>query len=173
MRIEEKNQLVDNLSEQLSNANIIYVADISTLNAQATSDLRRLCFKRNIKLTVVKNTLLKLAMEKTGKDYNAIYNILSGPTSIMLSDTGNLPARLIKEFRKTSERPILKGAFIEDMVFVGDDQLEVLANIKSKEELIGDIIALLQSPVRNVISSLQSGGQKLSGLLKTLSEKPE
>ena len=173
MRIEEKKLLVDQLSEQLSNANIIYVTDISTLNAQATSDLRRLCFKRNIKLTVVKNTLLKLALDQTGRDFNELYGILSGPTSIMLSDTGNAPAKLIQEFRKNSDRPLLKGAYIEDMVFIGDDQLEVLANIKSKEELIGEIITLLQSPVRNVISSLQSGGHKLSGLMKTLSDRAE
>jgi len=173
MRIEEKKQLIDSLSEELSKSNILYVADISNLNAEDSSDLRRLCFKWDIKLTVVKNTLLKLAMEKTGKDYQELFEVLSGPTSIMLSDTGNAPAKLIKEFRKTSNRPILKGAFIEEMVFLGDDQLDVLANIKSKEELIGDIIALLQSPVNNVISALKSGGNQLTGILKTLSEKSE
>jgi len=173
MRIEEKKQLIENLSEQLSKSNILYVADISNLNAEDTSNLRRLCFKKDIKLTVVKNTLLKQAMEKTGKDYHDLFEILSGPTSIMLSDTGNAPAKLIKEFRRTSDRPILKGAYIEDVVYLGDDQLEALVNIKSKEELIGDIIALLQSPAKNVISGLMSGGNKLSGILKTLSEKSE
>ncbi len=173
MKIEEKNQLVDNLSEELSNASIIYVADISELDAEKTSSLRRLCFNKNIKLRVVKNTLLKRAMEKSEKEYEGIYDLLKGPTSIMLAEKGNEPAKLIKEFRKTSDRPILKGAIVEEMVYVGDEQLEFLTQIKSKEELVADIVLLLQSPLKTVIGSLQSGGHKLSGIIKTLSEKSE
>ncbi len=120
---------------------------------------------------MVKNTLLKKAMEKSEKNFEGLFGILHGPTSVMFSDSGNIPAKLIKEFRKTSDKPILKGAFVQDMVFVGDDQLDLLIALKSKNELIGEIVALLQSPVKNVISGLQSGGHKISGILKTLSEK--
>ena len=172
MTREEKNQLIDSLAESLANSNIIYVADISDLNSENTTKLRELCFKRNIQLQVVKNTLLKKAMAKTDKNFNELYDILNGPTSVMISEVGNVPARLIKEFRKTSDRPILKGAYVEEMVFIGDDQLDLLVALKSKNELIGDVIALLQSPVHNVVSALQSGGNKLSGIVKTLSERP-
>ena len=172
MTREEKNQLIDSLAESLANSNIIYVADISDLNSENTTKLRELCFKRNIQLQVVKNTLLKKAMAKTDKNFDELYDILNGPTSVMISEVGNVPARLIKEFRKTSDRPILKGAYVEEMVFIGDDQLDLLVALKSKNELIGDVIALLQSPVHNVVSALQSGGNKLSGIVKTLSERP-
>lgn len=171
MRKEEKNQLIDSLAEQVQNSGCLYLADIGALNAEATSDLRRLCFKQDVKLIVVKNTLLRKAMDKSDKDYQELYPTFKGPTSIMLADTANVPAKVIKEFRKKSDKPILKGAFVEDTVYIGDDQLDMLANIKSKNELIGDLIALLQSPAKNVISGLQSSGHKLSGILKTLSEK--
>ncbi|NOX48783.1 MAG: 50S ribosomal protein L10 [Chlorobi bacterium] len=172
MKKSEKNQLIDILTEQLNQSSNIYVADISNLDAENTSDLRRLCFKNDIKLTVVKNTLLKRAMEKSGKNLDDLYEILQGPTSLMFSEAGNAPAKLIKEFRKkTKDRPLLKGAYVEESTYLGDDQLETLVNIKSKNELIGDVIALLQSPAKNVISALQSGGQSLTGILKTLSEK--
>ncbi|MBN2172531.1 MAG: 50S ribosomal protein L10 [Bacteroidales bacterium] len=171
MRKEEKNQLVDSIAEQLNNNNTIYFADTSNLNAEATSNLRRQCFKREIKLTVVKNTLLKRALEKSDKKLDEFYPILKGPTSLMFSEGGNVPAKLIKELRKTSDRPILKGAFVEEVAYLGDDQLDALVNIKTKNELIADLIALLQSPAKNVISALQSGGQNLTGILKTLSEK--
>ena len=173
MRKEEKNQLIDSLAEQLSNSKYFYITDISDLNSEDTTALRRLCFKKEIKLTVVKNTLLKKAMEKTQKNFKPLYEIIKGSTSIMFAETGNTPAKLIKEFRKKLNRPILKGAFIEEMIYVGDDQLDTLVNIKSKNELIGDIIGLLQSPVKNIISALQSGGNNLTGILKTLSEKSE
>jgi len=173
MRKEEKNQLIDSLSEKLSDAKNIYLTDISNLNVETTHELRSICFKRDIKLIVVKNTLLKKAMEKSNKEMEAFYEILKGNTSLMFSDTGNLPAKVIKEFRKKHDRPILKGAFVEESSYIGEDQLDVLFNIKSKNELLGDLIALLQSPPRNVISALQSGGQTISGVLKTLSEKPE
>jgi large subunit ribosomal protein L10 len=174
MTREEKNQLIDSLAEQLSNSPTIYITDISDLNSENTTKLRALCYKSKVHLQVVKNTLLKKAMEKTEKDFSALYEILSGSTSMMISETGNAPAKLIKEFRKGgSDRPIFKGAFIQDMVYVGDDQLEILITLKSKEELIADVMALLQSPVRNVMSALQSSGQKLTGVLSTLSERPE
>jgi len=171
MRKDEKNQLIDVITEQLNNNNTIYLTDISELNAEDTSSLRRLCFKKDIKLMVVKNTLLKRAMEKSEKNLDELYAVLSGPTSLMFSEAGNAPAKLIKEFRKKSERPYLKGAFVEEVSYLGNDQLEMLINIKSKNELIADVIALLQSPAKQVISGLQSGGQKLTGILKALSEK--
>ena len=173
MKKEEKNQVVEALAEKLNNNNNFYIADISELNAEDTSTLRRLCFKRDVTLTVVKNTLLKKAMEKTDKDLEALYEILKGPTSIMFSESGNTPAKLIKEFRKTSSRPILKGAYIEEMTYIGDEQLDFLVALKSKNELVADIILLLQSPVTNVVSALQSGGNILSGVVKTLSERAE
>ncbi|MDP6921514.1 MAG: 50S ribosomal protein L10 [Lutibacter sp.] len=171
MTREEKSQVIEALTSQLTEENIIYLADISGLNALDTSNLRRACFKANIKLAVVKNTLLGKAMEKSDKDFGDLPSTLKGNTSIMLSETGNAPAKLIKEFRKKSDKPVLKGAFVEEAIYIGDDQLETLANIKSKEEMIGEIIGLLQSPAKNVVSALQSGGGKLSGILKTLSEK--
>ncbi len=173
MRKEDKNQLVESLVDKINNNNIIYLADTSELNAEQTSDLRRLCFKSDIKLTVVKNTLLKRAMAQSDKNLDELYEVMVGPTSLMLSDTGNAPAKLIKEFRKKSDRPILKGAFVEEVAYLGDGQLESLVNIKSRDELLGDLIALLQSPMNNVMSGLQSGGQNLTGILKTLSEKGE
>jgi large subunit ribosomal protein L10 len=171
MRKEEKSQLIDTLTEQLQNSNNIYITDISDLNVEVTGKLRRLCFKKDVKLIVVKNTLLRKAMERSDKDFSDLYNTLKGATSIMLSEVNNEPAKLIKEFRKTSAKPILKGAYVEEMSFVGDNSLDLLISIKSKNELIGDIILALQSPAKNVISALQSGGQKLSGVLKTLSER--
>ena len=171
MTREEKSQVIDDLTTQLTEGSIIYLADISGLNAQTTSNLRRACFKANIKLEVVKNTLLSKAMEKSDKEFGELPETLKGNTSMMISETGNAPAKVIKEFRKKSDRPILKGAYIEEAIYVGDDQLDSLVNIKSKEELIGEIIGLLQSPAKNVISALQSGGQTLTGILKTLSDK--
>jgi len=171
MTREEKSQVIENLTGRLSDNRIIYLADISGLNAIDTSNLRRACFKAKVNLAVVKNTLLAKAMEKSDKDFGDLPSTLIGNTSLMIADVGNAPAKVIKAFRKGSDKPILKGAFIEEAVYVGDDQLDTLVNIKSKEELIGDIITILQSPAKNVISALQSGGGKLSGILKTLSEK--
>jgi large subunit ribosomal protein L10 len=175
MRIEEKNQVIDSLAEQLQAYNNVYITDIGNLNVEKTNSLRRLCFRKNVKLTVVKNTLLKRAMEKSGRSFEPLFEILNGQTSIMLCESGNVPAKLIKEFRASikSDKPILKGAFIEEMTYVGNDQLDFLINIKTKNELIGEIIGLLQSPAKNVISALQSGGNKLSGIVKTLSDRPE
>ncbi|MCR9265885.1 MAG: 50S ribosomal protein L10 [Flavobacteriaceae bacterium] len=171
MTREEKATVIEDLTAQLAENANIYLADISGLDAVATSNLRRACFKANIKLAVVKNTLLAKAMEASDKEFGELSEVLKGNTSMMLSETGNAPAKLIKDFRKKSDRPLLKGAFIEEAIYVGDENLEALVNIKSKEEVIGDIIGLLQSPAKNVISGLKSGGGKLAGILKTLSEK--
>jgi large subunit ribosomal protein L10 len=173
MRKEDKNTIIQAISKQLSANPNFYLTDISGLNAENTARLRRLCFSRDIKLLVVKNTLLQKAMENSGKDMSELYDALKGATSVMFSETGNAPAKLIKEFRKTSNRPILKAAFIEEASYLGDDQLDFLMNVKSKFDLIADLIALLQSPAKNVVGALQSGGQKLTGILKTLSEKEE
>lgn len=173
MRKEGKSQLVETLAEQISSSNYLYITDISNLNSVNTSKLRRLCFKKEVKLIVAKNTLLRKAMEKSGRDYSELFPVLKGSTSIMLADINNLPAKLIKEFRATSPKPLLKGAFVEESFYIGDDQLDTLIHIKSKNELIGDVIGMLQSPMQNVMSALQSGGNNISGILKTLSEKPE
>ena len=173
MTKEEKNQFVDDLTVKLNNANIFYLADIAGLDAENSSKLRRSCFSGNIQMEVVKNSLLKKALERAEGNYDELYVSLKGNTSIMFAETGNGPAKLIKEFRKKSEKPILKGAFIDQAIFIGDANLDALVALKSKEELIGDIIALLQSPAKNVISALQSGGGKIAGIVKTLSERPE
>ncbi|MCH9661784.1 MAG: 50S ribosomal protein L10 [Bacteroidetes bacterium] len=171
MTREEKSQVIEQLTAQLAENANIYLADISGLDAGATSNLRRACFKAGVKLNVVKNTLLAKAMESSDKDFGELADVLKGNTSLMVSETGNAPAKVIKEFRKKSEKPLLKGAFIEEAVYVGDDQLDALVDIKSREELIGEIIGLLQSPAKNVVSALKSGGSTLSGIVKTLSEK--
>ena len=173
MTREEKSQVIDVLTAELAENTNIYLTDISGLDAATTSNLRRACFKANIKMSVVKNTLLAKAMEASEKDFEDLSSVLKGNTSVMYSETGNAPAKVIKDFRKKADKPILKGAFIEEAVYIGDDQIDALVNIKSKEELIGDVITLLQSPAKNVVSALQSGGSKLSGIIKTLSEKGE
>ena len=171
MTREEKSKVIEKLTAELAENTNIYMTDVSGLNASETSKLRRACFKANIKLSVVKNTLLSKAMESSDKDFGSLNEVLVGNTALMYSEVGNSPAKLIKQFRKKSERPLLKGASIEDSVYVGDDQVEFLANIKSREELIGEIVTILQSPAKNVISALQSSGSTISGVLKTLSEK--
>jgi large subunit ribosomal protein L10 len=171
MKIEQKSQIIDELVKDLAEYEHVYVTDISGFTVEKVNLLRRTCFRRDIKLKVVKNTLLKRAMDQAEPDYSELYPALVGTTSIMLSHTGNLPARLIKEFRAKNQKPLLKAAFIEQATYLGDDQLDALCNVKSREELIGDLVALLQSPAKNVISALQSGGNKLAGIVKTLSEK--
>jgi large subunit ribosomal protein L10 len=173
MTREEKNQAIENLTVKLNSANIFYLADIAGLDAENSSKLRRTCFNGDIQLEVVKNTLLKKALEKAEGNYDELYDTLAGNTSIMFSNVGNGPAKVIKDFRKKSDKPLLKGAFIEEAIYIGDENLDFLTSIKSKEELIGDIVALLQSPAKNVISALQSSGGQLAGIVKTLSEKAE
>ena len=173
MTREEKNKLIKDLDTLLSENKNFYLADISGLSAEESSDLRRLCFKREVSLKVVKNTLLKKAMERNDSNFEEFYQTLSGSTSIMLTKVGNSPAKIIKEFRKKHNKPILKAAVIEDCFYLGDENLDSLVELKSKEELIGEIISLLQSPINNVISSLQSGGKKLSGIVTALKEKAD
>tara|TARA_B100000242_G_scaffold291701_1_gene265493 strand:- start:4124 stop:4639 length:516 start_codon:yes stop_codon:yes gene_type:complete len=171
MNKQEKDKTIQALDNMLTDNNNFYLADISGLNAEQNSALRRLCFKRSVSIKVVKNTLLKKAFEKNDLDFSQLYNVLVGNTSIMQAEAGNAPAKVIKEFRKKNEKPILKAAHVEEAMYIGDENLATLAELKSKEELIGDIITLLQSPAKNVISSLQSGGNKLAGIIKTLQEK--
>ena len=159
------------MTAQLADSTNIYLTDISGLDAATTSNLRRACFKSNIKLAVVKNTLLEKAMEASEKDFGELPSTLKGNTSVMYSETGNAPAKVIKEFRKKSEKPLLKGAFIEEAIYVGDELLDTLVEIKSREELLGEIVTLLQSPAKNVISALKSGGGTIAGIVKTLSER--
>ena len=171
MTREEKSQVIETLTAQLSDNANIYLADISGLDAGNTSNLRRACFKAGVQLAVVKNTLLKKAMESSDKDFGELTGILKGNTSLMISETGNAPAKVIKEFRKKSDKPVLKGAYIQESIYVGDNQLDSLVELKSKDELIGEIIGLLQSPAKSVVSALKSSGGKLAGIVKTLSER--
>jgi large subunit ribosomal protein L10 len=171
MRREEKEVIIDNLAQRLDETKHFYLTDISSLNAEQTSNLRRKCFEKEVSLLVVKNTLLRQAMEKSEGDFNDLYDVLKDSTSIMFCETGNIPAKLIKEFRKTMEKPLLKAAFVEESIYIGDDQLEALSNIKSKDELLGDLLMLLQSPATNLVSAIASSSSKMAGALLTLSEK--
>ena len=170
---ETKNKVIAELTEELTKVPVFYLADTSGLTVGDTNKLRRICFNRKVRMKVIKNTLLHKAMERTGKNYEGIYDTLHGVTSVFYADAGNVPAKVIKEFRKKSDKPILKAAFIEETVFIGDNLLESLVNLKTKNELIGEIIGLLQSPAKNVVSALQSGKNKLAGIVKTLSEREE
>ena len=156
MTREEKSIAIEDLTAQLAGTNIVYVSDISGLNAETTSNLRRACFKAGIKLEVVKNTLLAKAMEASDKEFGDLPTVLAGNSAIFISDVANAPGKIIKDFRKKSDKPVLKGAYINSEIYIGDNQLEALATIKSKEELIGEIIGLLQSPAQRVISALQN-----------------
>ena len=171
MTREEKINMINSIKSELDSSSNIYLTDCSGLNADSTSKLRRACFKSNIKMSVVKNTLLEKAMDDSEKDFGELKDTLKGNTSVMIAEVSSAPAKVIKNFRKKSERPILKGAMIEEDIYIGDDQLEILFSIKSKEELIGDIIMLLQSPAKNVVSALTSSGGRLSGIIQTLSNK--
>jgi len=173
MRQEEKIAIIDSLAERLKEYSHFYLTDTAQLNAADTSDLRRKCFDNDIKLVVVKNTLLKRALEQSNVNFSELYPVLKGTTSIMFSQSGNVPAKLIKEFRRKHDKPVLKGAYVQESVYVGDNMLDALVFIKTKKELIGDIIILLQSPAKNVISALQSGGTKIHGVLETLSKREE
>ncbi len=168
MNKQDKNQLIEVLDGMLQDNKNFYLTDISGLTAEESSSLRRLCYKREVSLQVVKNTLLKKAFEKNDTDYTELYDVLVGNTSIMRSNSTNTPAKVIKEFRKKNDKPILKAAHIDEAFYIGDEHLSTLADLKSREELIGDIIILLQSPAKNVISALQSGSNKISGIVKAL-----
>ena len=175
MTREQKHQQVEALTALIAENKNIYLADLEGMDAEKTSALRRLCFSSGVTLQVVKNTLLQKAMEASDKEMEELYGSLKGNTSLMICETANLPAKVIKDFTKKnkSEKPALKGAFIDESAYVGADQLDALVSLKSKEELIGEIITLLQSPAQNVVSALQSGGSTLAGIVKTLQEKGE
>ena len=172
MNKEEKVKVVEELKGQLNDYKSIYLTDIAGLDAMQTSKLRRECFNSNVKLSVVKNTFLERAMSESETDFGELKDLLKGNTTIMLSESGNSPAKVIKKLRKDGEKPILKGAFVDEAIYIGDDQIEALFNLKSKDEVIGEIITLLQSPAKNVISALKSSSGKIAGLVKTLSENP-
>ncbi len=172
MTKEEKAKYIDDLTAELTQAGVFYLADTSELSVEVINNLRRKCFQSGVTLKVVKNTLLYKAMERVeGIDYGQLSEVLAGPTSIMFAEVGNVPAKIIQEFRKKNAKPILKGAFVGEAIFIGDNQLETLANIKSKDELLGEIVGLLQSPAKNVISALKGQGGKIAGILKTLEER--
>lgn len=173
MTKDQKIAVVESLKEKFSNSQYFYLADSSELTVAEVNELRSLCHERGVSLTVVKNTLVRKAMEAIGDQYAELYPVLNGPTSIMFAEVGNVPAKVIQEFRTKKEKPLLKAAWIDSGIFIGDEQLTALVDLKSKEDLIGELIALLQSPAKNVVGALQSGGGKLAGIVKTLSERPE
>jgi len=173
MTRSEKEAVVEELKEKFDNSTSFYVTDSSTLTVAEVNNLRGQCFEKGVELRVVKNTLVKKALEALPEDknYAELYDTLKGPTALMFCETANVPAKLIEAFRKDHEKPVLKAAYIDASVYVGDDQVKSLAALKSKEELVGDIIGLLQSPAKNVISALKSGGSTIAGILKTLEER--
>ena len=171
MKSSDKKVIINNLQEQIDSYNHFYLTDISGLNAESTGNLRRLCYTQNVKLVVVKNTLLRKALESSNKNIEEIYDALKGSTSVMFSENANLPAKLIKDFSKKNKKPVLKAAYVQESVYMGADQLEALIAVKSKNELIADVVALLQSPMKTVLGQLQSGANIIHGVLKTLGEK--
>lgn len=173
MNKEQKGEIIEQLAQKLNEYKYIYVTDVSTLNAQKTSELRREFFKGGIEMEVAKNTLIEKAIERTDKNFGALVDTLKGNTALLFAQDSKSPAKIIKDFRKDGKKPMLKAAYIDSDIFIGDDQLESLIKLKSKNELIGEVIGLLQSPAQNVISALKSSGGKLAGIVKTLSERPE
>jgi len=171
MKRSEKYEIISSLTEQINLSTHFYLTDIEGLNADNTSSLRRLCNKQQVELVVVKNTLLRKALEASNKNAKELYDVLKGNTSVMFCENANIPAKLIKDFKKKHKMPILKGAYVQESVYVGENQLDVLVSIKSKNELLGEVIGLLQSPIKNVLGGLQSGGNIIHGVLKTLGER--
>lgn len=173
MTRDQKVQEVATLKDLLASATFFYITDSSQLTVEQVNNLRRKCFDNGVRMRVAKNTLLRKALEDRKDEVGELMDSLKGPTAVLLSETANAPARVIKDFRKTSDKPVLKAAFIDSAIYVGDQHLETLASLKSKNELIGEVIALLQSPIKSVVSALQSSGGKLAGIVKTLSERKE
>ena len=171
MKSSEKQVIINNLKEQIDSYNHFYLTDISGLNAEKTSALRRLCFNQDVKLVVVKNTLLRKALEGSNKNAEEIYEALKGNTTVMFTENANVPAKLIKDFSKKNKKPVLKAAYVEETVYMGENQLEALIAVKSKNELIADVVALLKSPMSTLMSQLQSGGNIIHGVLETLKER--
>ncbi len=173
MNKSNKGVAIEELKEKLETANFFYITDSSSLSVEKINNLRRICFNKGVEMKVVKNTLLRKAMESFGEErgYQGLFDALHGPTAIMFTETANVPAKIIKEFRKDDKRPIIKAAYIDTAIFMGDQSIEDLVNLKSKEQLIGEVITILQSPAKNVISALKSGGQTIAGLVKALEER--
>lgn len=172
MTREEKDLQIKELTQMLADNSVLYLTDATGLNAEATTQLRRACYKNDIRMRVVKNTLLRRAMDATeGTDYSELYEVLSGQTALLVGNVGNAPAKLLKEFRKKNDMPVLKAAYVEESTYIGDDQIDALTAIKSKDELVAELIALLQSPMKNVVGALNSGGNTVSGLVKALQER--
>ncbi len=171
MRKEEKQEIVQALTEQIKEYGNFYITDTADLTVAKINSIRRKCFESGITIQVAKNTLIRKAMEAAGGDFEEVFGVLKGSSTIMFSNSGNAPAKLIKQLRKQGDKPVLKAAYIDSAIFIGDNQLEALVNLKSKEELVGEIIGLLQSPAKNVISALKSGGNTIAGLVKTLQER--
>ncbi len=173
MKKEDKSLIIEQLKEKFAENNFFYITDASGITVEQVNKFRGMCYEKEVEMRVVKNTLVQKALEAVGTDgqYDELYSSLKGPTALMFSQTANLPAKLIEEFRKTNEKPLVKAAYIDSSIFLGDESLKGLAALKSKEELIGDVIALLQSPAKNVISALKSGGSTIAGLVKALEEK--
>ena len=174
MTKQEKTAVIEELKGVFANLYFFYITDASTLSVEKINNFRRLCFERGVQMRVIKNTLIRKALESAAseKNYEAIFGELKGPTAVLYAEgAANIPAKVLKEFRAGNDRPLLKAAYIDTAVFIGDDQLDALTKLKSKEQLLGEVIGLLQSPARNVISALQSGGQTIAGLVKTLQER--
>ena len=172
MTREEKDLQIKELTQMLADNSVLYLTDATGLNAEATTQLRRACYKNDICMRVVKNTLLRRAMDAAeGTDYSELYEVLSGQTALLVGNVGNAPAKLLKEFRKKNDMPVLKAAYVEESTYLGDDQIDALTAIKSKDELVAELIALLQSPMKNVVGALNSGGNTVSGLVKALQER--
>lgn len=171
MKKEEKHEVVLALTETIAEYGNFYITDTANLSVAKVNDIRRKCFEHDIKMQVAKNKLIRKAMEASAGDFSEMFDVLKGSSSILFSKSANAPAKLIKQLRKSGDKPVLKAAYIDSAIFIGDNQLDALVNLKSKEELVADIIALLQSPAKNVISGLQTGGNKLAGIVKTLQER--
>ena len=172
MTRQEKDLQINELKQLLQDNSVVYLTDASGLNSEQTTSLRRACFKKDVSVRVVKNTLLRRAMDASeGADYSDLYEVLTGQTALLLGNVGNVPAKLLKDFRKKHSMPLLKAAYVEESCYLGDNQIDVLTNVKSKDELIADVIALLQSPMKNVVGALKSSGNTVSGLVKALQER--
>lgn len=175
MKKEDKVIVIDELKEKFAESNFFYITDSSELTVEQVNNFRGICFEKGIEMRVVKNTLVRKALEAIADDgrYDELYGSLKGPTALMFTQTANLPAKVIEEFRKSNDKPLVKAAYIDSSIFLGDESLKELASLKSKEELIGEVISLLQSPAKNVVSALKSGGSTIAGLVKTLQERGE
>jgi len=173
MRKEDKTAVIEELKEKFTESNFFYITDSSELSVEKINKFRGLCFEKDVEMRVVKNTLVQKALEAVGTEgqYDDMYGALKGPTALMFTQTANVPAKIIEEFRKSNDKPLIKAAYIDSSIFLGDESLKDLASLKSKEELIGDVIMLLQSPAKNVISALKSGGSTIAGLVKALEER--